>query len=65
MRQLTGIDNQSVPVFSNSTVHGQYWGILMYKPQIYPQLTCADFDQLVGLKINPENRWIKKAAHIP
>ena len=37
----------------------------MYKPQIYPQLTCADFDQLVGLKINPENRWIKKAAHIP
>ncbi|MFC4718678.1 hypothetical protein [Enterococcus lemanii] len=30
--------------------------------QIYPQLTCADFDQLVGLKINPENRWIKKAA---
>ena len=34
----------------------------MHKPQIYPQLIFADFDQLVGLKINPENRWIKKAA---
>lgn len=37
----------------------------MYKPQIYSQLTCTGFDQFVGLKINPENRWIKKVARIP
>ena len=32
----------------------------MYNPQIYQQLIFADFDQSVNLKINPENRWIKK-----
>ncbi|MBM7709742.1 hypothetical protein [Enterococcus lemanii] len=36
----------------------------MYKPQIYQQLPCADFDQLVSLKNTPENRWIKKMARI-
>lgn len=37
----------------------------MYKPQIYTQLTFEDFNQPVGLKMNPENRWIKKADRIP
>jgi IS5 family transposase len=38
----------------------QYWRLLIYNPQIYTQLIFADFDQSVNLKINPENRWIKK-----
>ena len=38
----------------------QYWRLLIYNPQIYTQLIFADFDQFVNLKINPENRWIKK-----
>ena len=43
------------------TVHFyQYWRLLIYNPQIYTQLIFADFDQFVNLKINPENRWIKK-----
>jgi len=29
------------------------------------QLSLTDFGQAVGLKLNPENRWIKKAGHIP
>lgn len=31
----------------------------------YHQLGLADFNQPVGLKINPENRWVKKAETIP
>ena len=38
----------------------QYWRLLICNPQIYTQLIFADFDQFVNLKINPENRWIKK-----
>ncbi|MBM7708044.1 hypothetical protein JOD14_000208 [Enterococcus lemanii] len=34
----------------------------MYKLQIYPQLIFTNFDQFVSLKINTENRWIKKVA---
>lgn len=37
----------------------------MYKFERYRQLGLADFDQPVGLKMNPDNRWIKKAAIIP
>ena len=37
----------------------------MYKFERYRQLGLADFDQPVGLKMNPENRWVKKAATIP
>lgn len=29
------------------------------------QLSLTDFGQSVGLKLNPENRWIKKAQYIP
>lgn len=29
------------------------------------QLSLTDFGQAVGLKLNPENRWIKKAQYIP
>ena len=29
------------------------------------QLGLADFGQAVGMKLNPENRWIKKAKSIP
>lgn len=37
----------------------------MYKFERYRQLGLADFNQPVGLKVNPENRWIKKAETIP
>ncbi|MGM0110040.1 IS5 family transposase [Enterococcus sp. DIV0187] len=37
----------------------------MYKPHIHTQLSFEDFNQPIGLKMNPENRWIKKAERIP
>ena len=37
----------------------------MYKFERYRQLGLADFNQPVGLKMNVENRWVKKAATIP
>ena len=32
----------------------------MYKFERYRQLGLADFNQPVGLKMNPGNRWVKK-----
>lgn len=37
----------------------------MYKKDRLRQLGLADFDQPIGLKMNPENRWVKKASIIP
>ncbi|MCH5345450.1 MAG: IS5 family transposase [Acetatifactor sp.] len=37
----------------------------MYKFERYRQLGLEDFDQPAGLKMDPENRWVKKAATIP
>lgn len=37
----------------------------MYKFERYRQHGLADFNQPVGLKMNPENRWVKKAQTIP
>ena len=37
----------------------------MYKSQEYSQLSFEDFDQPLGLKMDPTNRWIQKAAVIP
>ena len=37
----------------------------MYKFERYHQLGLADFNQPVGLKMNPDNRWVKKAEVIP
>ena len=37
----------------------------MYKFERYRQLGLADFNQPAGLKMNPENRWVKKAETIP
>lgn len=37
----------------------------MYRFERYRQLGLADFNQPVGLKRNPENRWVKKAETIP
>ena len=37
----------------------------MYKKNQYHQYSITDFNQTMGLKMNPENRWIKKAATIP
>ena len=37
----------------------------MYKFERYRQLDLADFNQPVGLKMNPENHWVKKPAAIP
>ena len=37
----------------------------MYKFERYRQLGLADFNQPIGLKMNSENRWVKKASSIP
>ncbi len=37
----------------------------MYKFNRNRQSSLSDFNQPIGLKINPENRWIKKAETIP
>ena len=37
----------------------------MYKKNQKRQITLKDFNQPLGLKLNPENKWIKKAAMIP
>lgn len=40
-------------------------GITVYKKNRTRQLTLKDFNQPMGLKLNPENKWVKKAKHIP
>lgn len=37
----------------------------MYKKDRFHQFSLADFNQPMGLKMNPENRWVKQAATIP
>ena len=37
----------------------------MYKFSRNRQFNLADFNQPIGLKMNPENRWVVKAASIP
>lgn len=37
----------------------------MYIKDQYRQYSITDFTQPIGLKMNPENRWDKKAATIP
>jgi len=37
----------------------------MYKFDREPQISFTDFNQPLGLKMNEENRWIKKAERIP
>ena len=37
----------------------------MYKRNQHRQFRFTDFNQPVGLKMDPENRWVKKAAMIP
>ncbi len=37
----------------------------MYKKNQNRQITLKDFNQPLGLKLNPENKWIKKTAMIP
>ena len=37
----------------------------MYIKDRFHQFGLADFNQPIGLKMNPENRWVKKAALIP
>ena len=36
----------------------------MYKFDRNHQFKLSDFNQPIGLKMNPENRWVKKAATI-
>ena len=40
-------------------------GITVYKKNRTRQLTLKDFNQPMGLKLNPENKWVKKAERIP
>ena len=37
----------------------------MYKKRKNHQITFTDFNQPFGMKMNPENRWVKKASVIP
>ena len=37
----------------------------MYKKDRNHQIGLSDFNQPIGLKMNPENRWVKKAELIP
>ena len=37
----------------------------MYKSNRNRQISLSDLNQPVGLKMNPENRWIKRAETIP
>ncbi len=37
----------------------------MYKAVNHSQVTFIDFNQPLGLKMNPQNRWIKMADSIP
>ena len=37
----------------------------MYKFDRYHQFSLNDFNQPLGMEMNPENRWVKKAAMIP
>ena len=37
----------------------------MYKPIDKLQHSFFDFNQLLGLHMNPDNRWIKMADRIP
>jgi len=37
----------------------------MYKTNRNRQFSLSDYNQPVGLKMNPENRWIKRAEMIP
>ncbi len=37
----------------------------MYKSNRNRQLSLSDFNQPTGLKMNPENRWIKRTEMIP
>ena len=37
----------------------------MYKFERYRQIGLADFNQPFGLKMHPENRWVKKSETIP
>ena len=37
----------------------------MYKFDRDHQYSLSDFNQPLGMEMNPENRWVKKAAMIP
>ncbi len=37
----------------------------MYKFSKNRQIELTDFNQPLGMKLNPENRWVKKADMIP
>lgn len=37
----------------------------MYKFELEKQMSLGDFNQPLGLKLNPENRWVIKASIIP
>lgn len=37
----------------------------MYRKDRHHQFSLSDFNQPIGLKMNPENRWVKKADLIP
>ena len=42
-----------------------FGGNTMYKFDRDHQISFTDFNQPLGMNMNPNNRWIKKAALIP
>lgn len=47
----------------SKTLH--FKGKSMYKKDRYHHFSLSDFKQPIGLKMNPENRWVMKADLIP
>ena len=42
-----------------------FGGITMYRSDREHRLSFTDLDQPLGMKMDPNNRWVKKAALIP
>ena len=38
---------------------------IMYKKNLNKQLAFSNFNQPLRLQLNPDNRWVRKAASIP
>ncbi len=65
-------ETEDIPLFRlynpNALMAGAHHALRsmkMYKSDRNHQFTLSDFNKPVGVKMNPENRWVKKAATIP
>ena len=47
------------------TLHFCFMGAVKMYKYISKQISLTDFNTPVGMKLNPDNRWVKKAELIP